>query len=90
MNLFLSHINLMPFMYGFVLFLSAFLIINNIVKGRIFQAIGVSAILYVGFAMHGEQSETRMGVAIAALLLDLCWSKLFPSRKPYKPYKRSA
>lgn len=87
MNLFLSHINIMPFMYGIVLFVSAFLIIRNIAAGRLFQAIGVSALLWLGFSMHGEQSETRMGVAIAALLLDLTWSYLFPPRKPYKPYK---
>jgi len=80
MNVFFSHLNFMPFLYGIVLFLSAFMIIRNIARGRILQAIGVSGLLWLGFSMHGEQSETRMGVAIAALLLDLTWSRLFPSR----------
>ena len=80
MNVFFSHLNFMPFMYGIVLFLSVFMLARNIVNGRILQAIGVGAVLWIGFKMHGEQSETRMGVAIAALLLDLSWSYLFPKR----------
>jgi hypothetical protein len=81
MNVFLSHINVMPFLYGVVLFLSAFLVIRNVVRGRIMQAIAVSAILWLGFQMHGHHVESRMGVAIAALLLDLTWSWMFPKRR---------
>lgn len=81
MNVFLSHLNFMPFIYGVVLFLSAFLVIRNLMNGRIFQAIAVSAILWLGFQMHGHHVESRMGVAIAALLLDLCWSWLMPRRR---------
>jgi uncharacterized membrane protein (UPF0136 family) len=81
MNVFLSHINMMPFLYGVILFLSAFLVIRNIARGRIMQAIAVSAILWVGFQMHGHHVESRMGVAIAALLLDLTWSWMFPRRR---------
>lgn len=77
MNAFLGHLNFMPFLYGIVLFLSAFMIIKNVINGRIGQALGVSGLLWLGFSMHGEQSETRMGVAIAALLLDLTWSRMF-------------
>lgn len=77
MNAFLGHLNFMPFMYGIVLFLSVFMIIKNIVHGRIGQALGVTIILWIGFSIHGDQSETRMGVAIAALLLDLTWSRIF-------------
>jgi len=81
MNVFLSHINMMPFLYGIILFLSAFLVIRNLARGRIVQAIAVSAILWVGFQMHGHHVESRMGVAIAALLLDLTWSRMFPKRR---------
>ena len=77
MTAFLGHLNFMPFMYGIVLFLSVFMIIKNVARGRIGQALGVMAVLWLGFAMHGEHSETRMGVAIAALLLDLTWSRIF-------------
>ena len=81
MNVFLSHINMMPFLYGIILFVSAFLVIRNLARGRIVQAIAVSAILWVGFQMHGHHVESRMGVAIAALLLDLTWNWMFPKRK---------
>ena len=81
MNVFLSHINMMPFLYGIMLFVSAFLVIRNLARGRIVQAIAVSAILWVGFQMHGHHVESRMGVAIAALLLDLTWNWMFPKRK---------
>lgn len=80
MNVFLSHLNFMPLLYGGVLFLSAFLVIRNIANGRIFQAIGVSALIWVGFQMHGHHVESRMGVAIAALLLDLAWPWMFTKR----------
>lgn len=82
MNVFLSHLNFMPFIYGVVLFLSVFLIIRNFMTGQIGRALGVSTVLWVGFQMHGEQSETRMGVAIAALLLDLVWPWIVPKSKP--------
>jgi hypothetical protein len=81
MNITLAHLNMMPFLYGIVLFLSVFLILRSLKKGEIFRAIGVSAVLWIGFQMHGEQSETRMGVAIAALLLDFVWPALFPKKK---------
>lgn len=81
MNVFLSHLNFMPLLYGGVLFLSAFLVIRNIANGRILQALGVSALIWVGFQMHGHHVESRMGVAIAALLLDLTWSWMFPKRR---------
>lgn len=80
MNVFFSHLNFIPFVYGIVLFLSVFMTLRNIVNGRIFQALGVMAVLWIGFQMHGEQAETRMGVAIAALLLDLSWGMLFRKR----------
>jgi hypothetical protein len=80
MNVFLSHLNFMPFIYGVVLFASVFLTLKNFISGQIFRAVGVLAILYIGFQMHGEQSETRMGVAICALLVDLCWPMLFGKR----------
>jgi hypothetical protein len=80
MNVFFSHLNFIPFVYGIVLFLSVFMTLRNIVHGRIFQAVGVMTVLWIGFQMHGEQAETRMGVAIAALLLDLSWSSLFRKR----------
>ncbi|CAB4131160.1 hypothetical protein UFOVP121_65 [uncultured Caudovirales phage] len=77
MTAFLGHLNFMPFMYGIVLFLSAFMIIRNIANGRIGQALGITGLLWLGFSIHGDQSETRMGVAIAALLLDMTWSRIF-------------
>jgi len=80
MNVFLSHLNFMPFLYGIVLFASVALIIRSLTNGEIMRAVGVSAVLYIGFQMHGEQSETRMGVAIAALLLDLAWPMLFRNK----------
>jgi hypothetical protein len=80
MNVFFSHLNFMPFIYGVVLFASVALILRNLITGQIMRAIGVSTILWVGFQMHGEQSETRMGVAIAALLLDLAWPVLFKTK----------
>lgn len=81
MNVFFSHMNFMPIVYGGVLFLSTMLIIRNLMRGRIAQALGVSALIWVGFQMHGHHVESRMGVAIAALLLDLSWSTMFPRRK---------
>lgn len=80
MNVFFSHLNFMPFMYGIVLFLSVFMLARNVINGQIFKAVCVGAVLWIGFKMHGDQSETRMGVAIAALLLDLSWSYLIPKR----------
>ncbi len=77
MNVFFSHMNFMPLLYGGVLFLSAFLMVRNITHGRVFQAAAVAAVLYLGFQMHGEHVESRMGVAIAALLLDLSWGLMF-------------
>lgn len=77
MTAFLGHLNFMPFMYGIVLFLSVFMIIKNVARGRIGQALGIILVLWIGFSIHGDQSETRMGVAIAALLLDLTWSRIF-------------
>ena len=80
MNVFFSHLNFMPFVYGIVLFLSVFMVMRNVLNGQIFRALGVIAVLWIGFKMHGDQSETRMAVAIAALGVDLCWSLLFPKR----------
>lgn len=82
MNIFLSHVNVMPFLYGVVLFLSAWLVLRNLAKGEIVRALAISAIIWVGFQMHGHHVESRMGVAIAALLLDLVWPWIYPSRKP--------
>ena len=81
MNVFLSHLNFMPLIYGVVLFISTMMIIRNITSGRILQAVCVTALIWLGFQMHGHQVESRMGVAIAALLLDLTWSWLFPRRR---------
>lgn len=81
MNVFFSHMNFMPLVYGGVLFLSTFLIIRNVMRGRLTQALGVGALIWVGFQMHGHHVESRMGVAIAALLLDISWSAMFPRRK---------
>lgn len=81
MNVFFSHLNFMPFVYGIVLFLSVAMIMRNVMTGQILKAIAVGAVLWIGFKMHGEQAETRMGVAIAALLLDLTWSMLLPRRR---------
>ena len=77
MTAFLGHLNFMPFMYGIVLFLSVFMIIKNVMRAEIGRALGVIGVLWIGFAIHGDQSETRMGVAIAALLLDITWPVLF-------------
>lgn len=81
MNVFLSHLNFMPFAYGVVLFLSTVLILRNVMNGQIMRALGTIAVLWIGFRMHGEQAETRMGVAIAALLLDLSWNYMFTRRR---------
>ena len=80
MNVFFSHLNMMPFIYGAVLFLSVFMIIRNITSGQILRALGVAAVIWVGFKMHGDQSETRMAVAIAALCLDMAWGYIVPRR----------
>jgi hypothetical protein len=79
-NVFLSHLNFMPFMYGIVLFVSTALIIKNVMSGQIVRAAGVALCIWVGFKMHGEAADTRMAVAIAALLLDLAWPLLFRRR----------
>jgi hypothetical protein len=84
MNLFLSHINLMPFLYGLVLFLSAYLVLRNLAKGEFVRAIAISAIIWVGFQMHGHHVESRMGVAIAALLLDMIWPWIYPKTRRSK------
>lgn len=81
MNVFLSHLNFMPFLYGIVLFLSVAMIARNLLNGEFMRAIGVALVLWIGFKMHGDQSETRMGVAIAALLLDLTWALLFTPKR---------
>lgn len=68
----------MPFMYGLVLFLSAVLILKNFMSFQIIRGIAVIAFLWIGFAIHGDASDTRMGVAVAALLLDLTWPLFMP------------
>ena len=77
MNIFLAHINYMPFVYGVALFLSAALILHNISTGQILRAAAVIGFLWIGFSIHGEASDTRMGVAVAALLLDITWPLFF-------------
>ena len=77
MNLFLTHLNFMPFIYGVVLFLSVLLVIRNFANGEIIRGASVVLVLWVGFEMHGDASDTRMGVAVAALLLDITWPLFF-------------
>lgn len=45
---------------------------------QIIRAIAVIAFLWIGFAIHGDASDTRMGVAVAALLLDITWPLFMP------------
>lgn len=77
MNIFLTHLNWMPFIYGIVLFLSVVLIIRNFMTGQLIRGLAVIAVLWIGFSMHGDAADTRMGVAVAALLLDITWPLFF-------------
>lgn len=78
MNLFVSHINFIPFLYGFVLFISAYLIIKNFLTFQIIRGLAIIGFMWIGFEIHGDASDTRMGVAIAALFLDLTWPLFMP------------
>lgn len=80
MNVFLTHLNFMPFVYGAVLFAATVMIMLNIATGQIIRAAAVIGVLWIGFSMHGDASDTRMGVAIAALLLDITWPIFFGRR----------
>jgi hypothetical protein len=77
MNLFLTHLNYMPFIYGVVLFLSTVMIMRNFASGQILRGGAVVLVLWIGFSIHGDASDTRMGVAIAALLVDFTWPLFF-------------
>ncbi len=71
MNIFLSHMPLTPLIYGMVL-AGAFFIYRWRWNRGDYGHIALScAMLYVLFSMHGEQAETRMGAAIAVLIIDV-------------------
>lgn len=78
MNLFIAHMNFVPFAYGIVLFLSALFILKNFMSFQILRGLTVLAFMWIGFAIHGDASDTRMGVAVGALLLDITWPLFMP------------
>ena len=71
MNIFLSHLPLTPIIYGVVLAM-AFIIYRWRWNRGDYGHILLSIVLLFGlFSMHGEAADTRMGAAIAVLIIDV-------------------
>jgi hypothetical protein len=71
MNVLFAHLPVAPLIYGIVLAAAGIMFIYRIRNGMILHAAISAVVLYVLFSMHGEQAETRMGAAIAALIIDI-------------------
>lgn len=80
MNLFLTHLNYMPFIYGLVMAIAAIMLMHDLATGQIIRFVAIVAYMWIGFSIHGHAIDSRMGVAISALIIHIIWPMFFGRR----------
>jgi hypothetical protein len=68
MNIFLSHIDFMPIVYGLVMFIGISILFNKLVTGRFLSLAIDIAVFWFVFALHGGSMTGGFSAMIAALL----------------------
>jgi hypothetical protein len=71
MNVFLGHLPIAPLLYGIILAASIMLYRWRWQRGDYLHVLGSGTLLFVLFSMHGEAADTRMGAALAVLIIDI-------------------
>lgn len=74
----ISHIDVGPLLYGFLIFFPILLLAYKIKTGKWFQVAFDLSIMYVLFNMHGASTEGRMSATIATMLCSTLLIYLFP------------
>jgi hypothetical protein len=68
MGVFLSHIDLMPLLYGVIIFIGLASMWGKLVHGRFFALIIEASVFTLVFSLHGGTMAGGFAAAIAALL----------------------
>lgn len=71
MNVFFAHLPITPFLYAVCLAIAFFILRWRWNRGDYGHIALSLALLWALFSMHGEQAETRMGAALAVLIIDI-------------------
>ena len=77
MNIFLSHIEWGPLIYGIMMFLGLWITLSKLVNGRIGSFLLDIIIFTVVFKMHGGTMAGGFSAMIAAMLAGIFFPRLF-------------
>ncbi len=76
----LAHIDIMPVVYGLIIFLGLLSMFSKLIAGRIFGFIIEVTVFFVVFKLHGGTMAGGFAATIAALLAGFFFPRMLTSK----------